>query len=87
LLGTGFSRKFSCEKFCGGEGGIVGEHLPAIIFDLETYPEPKILSKAELGSLIAIYGTTVALAKFLGCSQAHVWERLYPYRSKSKDKN
>jgi hypothetical protein len=56
------------------------EHLSAIVFELEAYPEPKILNKAEMKSLIAIHGTTVAVAKFLGCSQSHVWERLSSQR-------
>jgi DNA invertase Pin-like site-specific DNA recombinase len=50
----------------------------AILFgiEIEAYPEPKILSRAEKKKLLAYYGSTVAVARFLGCSQSFVSERL-----------
>lgn len=60
----------------GGEGRKVGELSAVVIFEFEVYPEPKILTKAELTHLMRLHGTTVAVAKFLGCSQPHVSERL-----------
>jgi hypothetical protein len=68
-------KKILIELF-GGEGHKVGELSAVVIFDLEAYPEPKILSRAELKHLMRSYGTTVAVAKFVGCSQSHVSERL-----------
>ncbi len=64
----------------GGEGHKVGELSSAVIFDLTAYPEPKTLTREELKQLVKSYRSTVALAHFLGCSQAFVWERLNPYR-------
>ena len=60
----------------GGESRIVGELSSVVIFDLEAYLEPKILTRAELLHLKRIYRTTMAIAKFLGCSQVFVSERL-----------
>jgi len=60
----------------GGESNKVGEHLSAVSFDLEAFPEPKILESKELGRLLRVFGSTVTVARFLGCSQSHVSERL-----------
>ena len=46
-----------------------------IIFEIEAYPEPKILMRKELLALMTLYKTTVAVAKFLGCSQAHMYQK------------
>ena len=70
----------------GGEGHKVGEHLSAVLFELEAYPEPKSLISDELKHLMDVLGTTVAVAKFLGCSQSHVSERLNANKNKKKFK-
>lgn len=63
-------------KLNGGESFKVGEHLSCVYFEFEVYPEPKILTSEEIKQLAKTQGSTVALARFLGCSQAFVWERL-----------
>lgn len=69
----------------GGKSHKVGELSAVAIFDLTAYPEPKILSKVELTHLMRFHGTTEAVAKFLGCSQSHVSERLN-LKNKTKGK-
>ena len=71
----------------GGESRKVGEHHSCLLFDFEVYPEPKILTREDLKPLLKVHRNTVALAKFLGCSQAFVWERLNPYRNKPVNKS
>jgi hypothetical protein len=56
----------------GGECHIVVELSSVVIFELEVYPEPKILSRSELNRLIRTHGTTVAVAKIIGGSQQFV---------------
>jgi len=68
----------------GGESHIVGEHLGSVLFELEAYPEPKILNSFELKRIMGVFGTTVAVAKFLGCSQSHVSERLNSNKKKKR---
>ncbi len=58
----------------------VVEPASVIVFELEAYPEPKVLLREELKELLDRLGTTVGIAKFIGASQAFVWERLNPYR-------
>jgi hypothetical protein len=60
----------------GGESRIVGELSPTVIFEFEAYPEPKILSSADLKPLMRLLGTTVAVAELIGCSQQFVSEKL-----------
>jgi len=67
----------------GGEGHKVGELSSAVIFEFEVYPEPKILSAADLKPLMRLLGTTVAVAEYVGCGQQFVSERL---KSKSDKK-
>jgi hypothetical protein len=76
--------QFLVLKF-GREGGIVVEPSSVIVFELEAYPEPKVLVNGELTTLLQRFTTTVAVAKFVGASQAFVWEKLNPYRNQ-KDK-
>jgi hypothetical protein len=52
----------------GGENAKVGEHPAVVIFELEAYPEPKILSRSELRDLLKCYGSVRVLADVLGCS-------------------
>jgi hypothetical protein len=52
----------------GGDNAKVGEHSAVVIFELEAYPEPKILSSKELKDLLKLYGSVRALAERLGCS-------------------
>ena len=54
--------------YFGGEGRKVGELSAVVIFDLDAYPEPKILTSDELKPLVQVWRSTVAVAKFLGCS-------------------
>ena len=51
----------------GGESHKVGELSTVVVFELEAYPEPKILTSNELKPLMRVWGSTVAVAKFLGC--------------------
>ena len=53
----------------GGEIHKVGELSSAVIFEFEAYPEPKILSAADLKPLMRLLGTTVAVAEYVGSSQ------------------
>jgi hypothetical protein len=46
-------------KKSGGDNAKVGEHPAVVIFELEVYPEPKILSTNELKDLLRLYGRTV----------------------------
>lgn len=55
----------------GGENTKVGEHLSAVIFEFEAYPEPKILTRAEMRGLMRLYDSQEAVAEFLECSQSH----------------
>jgi hypothetical protein len=57
----------------GGVEEIVSEHSAVVIFELEAYPEPKILSASELKSLLKEC-TYRGLAKKLGCSLGFVFE-------------
>jgi hypothetical protein len=52
----------------GGENAKVGEHSAVVIFELEAYPEPKILSSQELKYLLKLYDSVRSLAERLGCS-------------------
>jgi hypothetical protein len=72
------------EPKVGGESLKVGELSSSVIFDLDAYPEPKILSSAEIKKLVALYGSTTAVARFLGCSQSFVSERLNQKINKNK---
>ncbi len=55
-------------KKSGGENAKVGEHSAVVIFELEAYPEPKILTSIELKKLLKSYGSVRVLAESLGCS-------------------
>jgi hypothetical protein len=59
----------------GGENAKVGEHPAVVIFELEAYPEPKILTSEELKSLLKLHGSLRALAEELGCSIGFISER------------
>ncbi len=59
----------------GGENAKVGEHPAVVIFELEVYPEPKILSTNELKDLLRLYGSVRALAKELGCSIGFICDK------------
>jgi hypothetical protein len=63
----------------GGENTKVGEHSAVFIFELEAYPEPKILSSKELQELLKTHSYR-NLAKALGCSIGFIYDRC----SKSK---
>lgn len=54
----------------------MNKFLAFVVFELEVYPEPKFLSRAEMHRLMRLYGSQEAVAEFLECSQAHVSERL-----------
>jgi len=60
----------------GGKGSRVDEHSAVVIFELEAYPEPKSLPIGVLEQLMAVLGSTVKVAKYIGASQAFVWEKL-----------
>jgi hypothetical protein len=74
-LGLDKKTSYQIDLINGGESDKVGEHLSSVLFELEAYPEPKVLSSQELKRLITIFGTTVAVAKFIGCSQSHISEK------------
>lgn len=58
------------------------EHPSAVVmFELEAYPEPKILSTSELRVLLKDY-TYRGLAKKLGCSLGFVFETAKAKKSK-----
>jgi hypothetical protein len=58
----------------GGENDKVSEHSVVVIFELEAYPEPKILSSIELQELLKTHSYR-NLAKALGCSIGFIYER------------
>lgn len=60
----------------GGESRKVDEHCAVVIFELEAYPEPKVLSVRDLEGLMRVFGSTVKVAKYIGASQAFVWGQL-----------
>ena len=60
----------------GGEGDKVGELSSVVTFDLEAYPEPKILTQDELRRLMRVFGTTIAVARHTGASQQFVSKHL-----------
>ena len=47
-----------------------------VIFELETYPDPKTLSAAEIRRLLDKLGSVEAVAQFLDWSRSGVTERL-----------
>lgn len=47
-----------------------------VIFELEAYPEPKALLKADLLVLMKRFSSTVKVSSHIGASQAFVWEKL-----------
>ncbi len=59
----------------GGENAKVGEHSAVVIFELEAYPEPKILSSEDLKDLLKRYGSLRTLAEVLRCSIGFISER------------
>lgn len=61
----------------GGEGLKVGEHRAVVVFELEAFPEPRALSRDDLRKLMIPLKTTVAVADYIGASQAFVWEQLH----------
>lgn len=64
-------------SFCfRGEGLKVGELLGVICFELEAYPEPKVLQQSDLIGLMKQFKSTVKVAKNIGASQAFVWKQL-----------
>lgn len=65
----------------GGELDNVCEHSAVVIFEIEAYPEPKILSASELRELFMNYSYR-ELAKMLGCSLGFVFETAKGKKSK-----
>lgn len=63
----------------------VGEHPAVVIFELEVYPEPKILYTNELKDLLRLYSSVRALAKELGrsisliCDKTKIKSRKCPH--------
>ncbi|MDG0817195.1 hypothetical protein [Bdellovibrio svalbardensis] len=74
---------FAGAKF-GGESRKVDEHCAVVIFELEAYPEPKAASAVDLEALMRVFGSTVKVAKHIGASQAHVWQRLSDGKKRKK---
>jgi hypothetical protein len=60
----------------GGESLRVDEHRAVVIFELEVYAEPKALTKGDLKELMAVWRSTVKVAKHIGASQVFVWQKL-----------
>jgi hypothetical protein len=62
----------------GARDAEVGEPLgllrsePVLQFELEAYPEAKLLSQSNINDLISKYGTSTAAAKIIGDSEAFV---------------
>lgn len=55
-----------------------------VIFELEAYPEPKMVSVGDLEALMRVFGSTVKVAKHIGASQAYVWQRLSDGKTRKK---
>jgi len=62
--------------FYGGGSRKVGELRGVVCFELEAYPEPKVLAKTDLQTLMRDFRSTVKVAKHIGASQAFVWAQL-----------
>lgn len=60
----------------GGEGLKVGELRGVVCFELEAYPEPKVLTNGNLSVLMREFRSTVKVAKHIGASQAFVWAQI-----------
>lgn len=67
-------------KSDGGENPKVGEHRGVVVFELEAYPEPKVLSQMDLQRLFAESGTIEAVARRTGISWSTVQAKLKPTR-------
>ena len=74
LVGRGLLLRYVAVEN-GGDNAKVGEHPAVVIFELEAYPEPKILSSKELQELLKTHSYR-DLAKSLGCSIGFICERL-----------
>ncbi len=61
-------------------GPKVGEHQGVVVFELEAYPEPKILSVADLREISKDDTTIQMLAERTGLSWSAIQERLRPNR-------
>jgi hypothetical protein len=64
----------------GGVNPKVGEHHGVIVFELEAYPEPKVLARSDLRRLFAESGTIEAVARRTGLGWSTVQEKLKPAR-------
>ncbi len=64
----------------GGENPKVGEHRGVVVFELDAYPEPKVLSATDLRGISKDNMTIKNLAYRTGLSWSTVQERLRPSR-------
>lgn len=64
----------------GGEKPTVDEHQGVVVFELEAYPEPKVLSATDLREISKHDTTIQMLAERTGLSWSAVQERLRPSR-------
>ena len=70
----------------GGESPKVGEHFGVVVFELDAYPEPKVLARSDLRRLFAESGTIEAVARRTGLGWSTVQEKLKPARKWDRTK-
>ncbi len=58
----------------------VGEHRGVVVFELDGYPEPKVLAQADLRRLVSEGGTIEAVARRTGLGWSTVQAKLKPAR-------
>ena len=68
------------ENESGGEKPKVDEHRSAVVFEVEAYPEPKVLVQADLQRLFGEGGTIEAVSRRTGLSWSSVQAKLKPAR-------
>lgn len=71
---------------CGGVSEEVGEPSECVVvsFEVEAYPEPKILHQNEFKELCELYGSQGKAAKAVSCSRSFV--TILVNRTNSKDR-
>ena len=64
----------------GGENPKVDEHCGVLVFELEVYPEPKVLSQLDIQRLFAESDTIQTVARRTGLGWSTVQAKLRPTR-------
>ena len=73
-------------KISGGVPDEVGEPFQCVVisFEVDAYPEPKILNPSEIKVLFELYGSQGQVARGIGCSRSFVTRSINGTKSKVK---